>query len=41
MNKNEFYMHFTCIIYIHVYNKACSVFLKKKYSNRKLLEIWR
>lgn len=36
-----FYIHFTCIICIHVYNKACSVFLKKKYSNRKLLEIWR
>lgn len=30
-------MHFTCIIHIHVYNKFCSVFLKKKYSNRKLL----
>ena len=31
-------MHFTCIIHIHVYNKVCSVFLKKKYSNRKLLK---
>ena len=31
-------MHFTCIIHIHVYNESCSVFLKKKYSNRKLLK---